>query len=100
MNPIPSWAQSSTDPNQVSLLIVSIGKSVAGVIVFLGAIGYVDPAVAGQAWGGFVQEVVTAIPVGYAVWHSGQAVWAVFRKLAIRLFAKAPIDSTTVTAQQ
>lgn len=93
-NPIPNWAQSSIDPTQVSLTITSLGKAGAGIIVFLGMLGVVDPAIAGQAWGGFVGEVITAIPVGFAVWHSGNVVWGIIRKAAVRLFAKAPVTSS------
>jgi hypothetical protein len=85
---IPTWAQSSVDPNQVSLTITSIGKAGTALIVFLGMVGVVDPTIAGQAWGSFVASVITAVPAGFAVYHSGQVLWGVFRKVAVALFAK------------
>lgn len=106
MNPIPKMFQSSIDPTQVALTWASIGKAVAGVITFLGVLGIVDPAIAGQAWGNFVSSVITAIPAGYAVWHTGNVVWGIIRKIAVRLFAKAPItpsaaaDNIAVVPQQ
>jgi hypothetical protein len=94
---IPSLLQSSVNPEEVSLTVTSIGKAVAGLIVFLGMIGVVDPAIAGQTWGNFVSEVVTAVPVAYGVWHSGQAVWGIIRKISVRI---STLFTNTPTAQQ
>lgn len=90
-NPIPKWAQSAIDPTQVSLTISSIGKAGSGLIMFLAMINVVDPAIAGEAWGNLVASIITALPAGYAVWHAGNVVWGLIRKLAVRLFAKAPV---------
>lgn len=81
---IPRIFQSSVDPTQVSLFVTSIGKTGASIIVFLGVVGWVDPAIATQAWGNFVAEIITAIPVGYAVFQSAQAVWGLIRKISVR----------------
>lgn len=94
MNPIPKWAQSSIDPTTVSLTVQSIGKAVAGFIVFLGVIGWVDPTIAGQAWGELIADVITAIPAGFAVFHAGYVVWGIIRKIAVRIFAKAPVTAS------
>jgi hypothetical protein len=83
---IPSIFQSSVDPTQVSLTIISIGKAGATLIVFLGVIGFVDPAIAGQDWSSFVQAMVTAVPAVFAVFYSGEAVYGLIRKLAVRFF--------------
>lgn len=83
--------QSSVDPNEVSLTVSSLGKAVAALITFLGVLGIVDPAIAGQAWGAFVSSVITAIPAAVAVWHTGFAVWGLIRKASVRVvevFAK------------
>jgi hypothetical protein len=82
---IPNWAKSSVDENSVSLTITSVGKAVSGLIVFLGMVNAVDPLIAGEAWGSFVASVITAVPAGFAVWHTGQAMWGIFRKAAVRL---------------
>lgn len=84
---IPKWAQSSIDPTQVSLTITSIGKAGAYLIVFLGAVGVVDPTIAGQAWSGWVQSIITGIPAGFAIYHSSVAVWGIIRKAAVRILA-------------
>lgn len=91
---IPSWAQSSVDPTQVSLFITSAGKAVSGLIVFLGVIGVVDPVIAGQTWSAFVASTITALTAGWTVWHTGYAVWGLVRKAGVRLaemVTKTPI---------
>lgn len=88
---IPKIFQSSIDPNQVSLTVVSVGKAGASLIVFLGMVGLVDPSIAGQAWGNFVASIVTAVPAGFAVYHAGQALWGIFRKIAVALFGKPAV---------
>lgn len=90
---IPAIFQSSVDPSEVSLTVTSIGKAGASLIVFLGMVGIVDPSMAGQAWGNLVADVITAIPAGFAVYHSSVAVWGIIRKIAVRvtaLFSSAP----------
>lgn len=82
---IPSIFRSSVNPEEVSLTVTSIGKAGASLIVFLGMIGFVDPVIAGQDWGAFVQAVITAIPAGYAVYQTGAAVYGIFRKIAVRI---------------
>lgn len=77
--------QSSVDPEQVSLTVTSVGKAVTGLIMFLGMVGIVDPTIANQEWGSFVASIITAVPAGFAVWHSGQAVWGIIRKAAVRI---------------
>ena len=86
---IPNWAQSSIDENSVSLTVQSVGKSIASLIVLAGVVGIVDPNVAGEAWSGFVASIITAVPAGFAVYHSGQAVWGVIRKISARIFTVA-----------
>lgn len=83
---IPTIFQSSVDPTQVSLTVTSIGKAGASLIVFLGMIGLVDPTIAGQDWSMFVQAVATAVPAAFAVFYTGEAVYGVFRKIAVALF--------------
>lgn len=93
---IPKMFQSSVDSSQVSLTVISIGKAGAGLIAFLAMAGIVDPTIANQQWGTFVADVGTAVPVGFAVYHSGMAVWGLIRKAAVRIagvFTKTPISS-------
>lgn len=90
---IPKWAQSSIDENSVSLTVQSVGKAVAAMIVFAGAVGVVDPNIAGQAWGGFVASVITAVPAGFAAYHSWQIVWGLIRKAAVRVTGSTPVPT-------
>ncbi len=85
---IPLWAQSSVDENSVSLTVQSVGKAISAAIVFASMVGVVDPTIANEAWGGFVASVITAVPAGFAVYHSAQAVWGIVRKIAVRIYAK------------
>lgn len=94
---IPALFQSSVDPTQVSLTVSSIGKAGTALIVFLGMIGWVDPSIAGQTWGNLVASVVTAIPAGFAVYHSWQGVWGIVRKIAVRITS---LFSSSTPAQQ
>lgn len=90
---IPKIFQSSVDPTQVSLTITSLGKAGASLIMFLGMVNLVDPAVANQAWGSFVASVITAVPAIFAVYHTGLALWGIIRKVSVALvaiFTKAP----------
>ena len=82
---IPAWAQSSANPEEVSLTITSLGKMGAALIVFLGVIGVIDPLVATQAWGNFVAQLITAVPVVFGIWSAGQAVYGIVRKIAVRI---------------
>lgn len=100
---IPKFAQSSIDPTQVSLTIVSIGKAGVWFIGFLAMAGLVDPTIANQQWGTFVADVGTAVPVAFAIYHSGNAVWGLVRKTAVNVIAlvqKIFGKKTTVPAQQ
>lgn len=93
---IPSLLQSSADPEQVSLTVVSLGKAGAGLLTLFGVLGVIDPTLlssANSAWGNLVASVVTAIPAGYAVWHAGQVAFGIIRKIGMRilaLFSPAP----------
>lgn len=98
-NPIPETFQSSVNPAEVSLTIVSIGKAVSGFIVFLGVIGIADPAIAGAAWGNFVQAIITAIPAGFAVYQTGYVFYGLIRKLAVRIFARGPFPVSSSIAR-
>lgn len=90
MNNIPKLFQSSVDPTQVSLTVTSVGKAGASLVVFLGMIGVVDPSIAGAAWGNFVAAVITAIPAGFAVYHTGLIVWGIMRKISVGVLALLP----------
>lgn len=102
MNPIPNFAQSSIDPTQVSLTITSVGKAVVGVLTTFAILKGIDPAIVTanvttvqEAATNIVAQYVAILPALYAAYHSSQAIWGVVRKLATRLFAKAPIAAPT-----
>lgn len=84
MDGIPTWAQSSIDPTQISSFLQNIGRALAGTVTFLLVLKGVDPLVAGQSWGQFVQLVATGAPAAYATWHTGEAIFGLIRKLFVR----------------
>lgn len=95
---IPSWAQSSVDPTQVSLFITSATKAIAGLVVTIATIQGIDPAIAtqnvqtvSQAALNIVAQYAAIVPAVYAAYHSAEAIYGVLRKIAVRLFSKAPV---------
>lgn len=88
---IPTALQSSTDSNQISLTIQSVGKSVAGIIVLIAMIKGVDPLIAQDQWMQTVALFATAAPAVYTVWQCMEGLWGIGRKLLISLFPKKTI---------
>lgn len=102
MQTIPSFAQSSIDPSQVSLTITSIGKAVTGALVTYAVIRGIDPMLittnvqtVTDATQNIAAQYLAVFPALYAAYHSTLALWGIVRKLAVRLFAKAPVVSPT-----
>ena len=87
---IPRFMQSSVDPNQISTTIESAGKILAGTVAFIAVLKGVDPAIANQQWGNFVQLVATGAPAAYITWHSAEMVFGLLRKFVMWLSAKKP----------
>lgn len=57
----------------------------------------VDPVVAQTQFGVLVAAVVTAIPAAYTVWHAGQMIFGIARKVLmalVKLFQKKPSGVT------
>ena len=84
MDNIPKWAQSSVNPNAISLTLQSLAKSVSAAIVFAGMVGVVDPIIAEQAWGNFVAAIITAVPAAVAVYHAGEVLYGLARKMFVK----------------
>lgn len=98
---IPTYAQSSVDANQVSLTITSISKAVAGILATYAMLKGIDPILVTsnvttvtEAAQNIVAQYIAVLPALYAAYHSAQAIYGVFRKVAVRLF------TTTAPAQQ
>lgn len=92
---IPSALQSSVDPTQLSTTITSIGKVLAGTVMFFAALKGIDPVIAGQQWGNFIQLVATGAPAAYATWYSAEMIFGLIRKAVVRMFFT---KNTTVSA--
>ena len=88
MKNIPTWLGSSADPTQLSLTIVSAGKTLSGIIVFIAVLKGVDPAIASAQWGQYVANFATLIPALYAAYHASEAIWGMTRKAIYWIFGK------------
>lgn len=87
---IPTYLQSSIDPNQLSTTVTSAGKILAGTVMFIAALKGIDPAIAGAQWGNFVQLVATGAPAAYTTWYTAEMIFGILRKVYVRLFIKTP----------
>lgn len=97
---IPTYMQSSIDPTQISTTITSVGKMIAGAIAFFAVVKGVDPAIATQQWGSFVQLIATGAPAAYTVWYTAEAVFGMIRKCYVWLFVKKTIAPVTPVSTQ
>jgi phage shock protein PspC (stress-responsive transcriptional regulator) len=88
-NPIKSWAQSSTDPTQLSLSVTSAAKVIIGIIGTLAAYRGIDSVTITTQLQAIVDIGVTLIPAGFTAYHSLQLLYGLTRKL----FVKAPTQS-------
>lgn len=91
---IPSWAQSSLNPSEVSLTITSLGKAAVSIVTTIAILKGVDPAIATtdvttvtQAAQNIVAQYAAVIPAAYAAYQSGMVIWGLVRKGAVRMFA-------------
>jgi hypothetical protein len=90
---IPAWAQSSVDPEQVSLTISSFSKAVIGILTTYAVLKGIDPIImtnnvrtVTEAAQNIVAQYIAILPALYAAYHSAQAIYGVLRKLAVYLF--------------
>lgn len=80
---------SSVDSNQLSLTVESIGKILIGIVGYL-AIGHVtNPADAQSQLQVIIDLTAQAIPMGYSLWHTLNAVWGAIRKLIALFYPSA-----------
>lgn len=99
---IPTFAQSSVDQTQVSLTITSLSKAAIGIITTYAMLKGVDPVLATtnvqtvtEAAQNIVVQYIAILPALYAAYHSLQAIYGIVRKIAMRLFTKAPVTVAT-----
>lgn len=82
---VPTWAQSSQDPTQISLTIESVGKALIGVVGFLLVSRGMDAATATNSLQQIIDLIASSVPLVFALWHSMVAVWGLIRKIFPRL---------------
>lgn len=102
---VPAWAQSSVDQTQVSLTITSVSKAVAGLLITYATIKGIDPAIfttnvqnITEAAQNGVAQYVAVLPALYSAYQSIKVIEGVMRKIAVRLFKKAPTAVLAPTA--
>lgn len=100
MNPIPTFAQSSVNPQEVSLTIASFGKVVAGGLATYAMLKGIDPLIlvtnantVTQEAQNVVAQYVIVAPALYTAYHSAQLIWGAMRKIAVAMFAKKVVPT-------
>lgn len=101
-NPIPKWARSAVDPTQVSLTITALSKAFAGIVITILTLKGIDPTIATanvqtvtEAATNVVAQYAAIVPAVYAAYHAAEALYGGLRKIAVLIFAKAPITQST-----
>lgn len=79
---------SSTDPTQLSETVQAIAKILAGALVFTGVLTVADSTSLLTNVNQIITEVITIVPLAYATWNAGQAIFGIFRKGIVAVAAK------------
>lgn len=83
MNNIKPIFSSSVNPNEVSLFVSGLAKVIIGIIGFVAVRYGFDFTTATNGAQQVFDLIVTAIPAGFAVWHTLQAVYGLTRKMFV-----------------
>lgn len=85
---LPSFLQSSVDPNQLSLTITAGAKTLVGVVALIAVVVGVDPAAATSQYMGAVATFATGTAAAYTVFQAAETLYGGVRKLIV-FFATA-----------
>lgn len=91
---LPTWLQSSSDPSQISLSIESAGKTLIGIIGYVLVLKGLDSGTITTQLQAIVDEVATAVTLGFTLYHSLMMIYGLVRKLVVRL-SPAPVAPNT-----
>jgi hypothetical protein len=75
--------QSSLDPSKVSLTIQSFSKTVIFIVGFFALQKGFDPATATTQIQGITDIVISLIPAVLAVYHGGETIYGMVRKMFV-----------------
>lgn len=100
MNPTPKFGifSSSIDPQQLSQTVLSVAKTVAGLLVFTGAFTLADSTTLLAHVNTIITDIMVLIPLVYAMWHSSEVIFGLFQKALVKSTQKtSSTASVTVT---
>ena len=80
---IKSIFSSSVNPQELSLTVSSLSKTIIGVVAFIAVQKGFDGAVVTSHLQAIMDTVITAIPAGFAMWHAMQTVYGLVRKMFV-----------------
>lgn len=93
MNPIEKkfgLLSSSVDPQQLGTTVQSVARVLAGLLVFGGMLSAADYTTLLSHVNALVTTILTIIPLGYAAYHSAEAIFGILRKGMVAFAQKAP----------
>ena len=82
MEPKFGALSSSVDPSKLSTTVTGVIKTVAGILVFTGAISTVDANTV-------IEQIAVVVPAGYAIWNSCEILFGIGRKIVVFFFKKS-----------
>lgn len=97
---LPSWLRSSADPTQLSLTIESGGKTLIGIIGYLLVLKGLDAGTVTNQLQVIVDEVATAVTLGFTLYHSLMTIWGLGRKVLVAVSTPKAAAAAPLTSAQ
>jgi hypothetical protein len=98
MNIIPTWAQSSEDPSQISLSIQSFGKTLIGIVALVASLKGLNPQTATDQFQIIIDNAAAGTAAVFTVYHSLVTIYGLLRKAFYRFVAKPAAVEVPVVA--
>lgn len=93
---LPAWLQSSADPSAISLSIESGGKTLIGIIGYLLVLKGLDAGTITTQLQAIIDEVATAVTLGFTLYHSLMTVYGLGRKVLVAVSTPKTAAPTSV----
>ncbi len=75
------------------MTVIALAKVVGGMLVFTGVLSVEDNTTLLAQIPQIITTLAALVPLGYSLWHSGEVVAGVIKKILVRLFDKGvPAD--------
>lgn len=91
-NNLPTWLQSSVDPQSISLTYESAGKFLMGLVAIAAVMKGLDPQAAQSQAQALLDQGAFLASSAYAAYHAAQTLYGGLRKLVVYL---SPAPTTT-----